>query len=172
MNVPREGVNVVSTPIATTLMATMSVFARLASRAPQVRDTNLFAYLPNNLKSSASGCTDIDECQYFNDPFMTMGPLGTLNISYSYPTFRNLPEDQRTWSFYEPQPCPQGDTCINVFYQDGKGFKCVPSDQTFAAVIIGGLDWNKEAEVLKADLTRCDGAIPSYHKMIYHHRVS
>ena len=124
------------------------------------------------LKSSVSGCTDIDECQYFNDPFMTMGPLGSLNISYSYPTFRNLPEDQRTWSFYEPQPCPQGDACINVFYQDGKGFKCVPSDQTFAAVIIGGLDWNQEAEVLKADLTRCDGAIPSYHKMIYHHRVS
>merc|ERR1719192_309591 len=101
-----------------------------------------------------------------------MGPLGSLNISYSYPTFRNLPEDQRTWSFYEPQPCPQGDACINVFYQDGKGFKCVPSDQTFAAVIIGGLDWNKEADVLKADLTRCDGAIPSYHKMIYHHRAA
>ena len=92
-------------------------------------------------------------------------------MTYTYPTFRNLPEDQRTWSFYEPQPCPSGDTCINVFYKDGQGFKCVPSDQTFAAVVIGGLDWNRESEVLKADLSRCDGAIPSFHTEIYFHKV-
>ena len=121
----------------------------------------------NYLKPAASGCTDIDECEYFNDPWFS----GSLNLTYSYPTFRNLPEDQRTWSFYEPQPCPSGDACVNVFYQNGQGFKCVPEDETFAAVVLGGLDWNRESEVLKADLTRCDGAIPSFHKEIYFHRV-
>ena len=121
----------------------------------------------NYLKPAASGCTDIDECEYFNDPWFS----GSLNLTYSYPTFRNLPEDQRTWSFYEPQPCPSGDACVNVFYQNGQGFKCVPADETFAAVVIGGLDWNRESEVLKADLTRCDGAIPSFHTEIYFHRV-
>ena len=104
---------------------------------------------------------------------MSTGPLGSLNVSYSYPTFRNLPEDQRTWSFYEPDPCPGTDACINVFYKDGKGFKCVPADQTFAAVVIGGLDWNSEAEVLKADLSRCDGMIPRLRNQnTYRHKVA
>ena len=58
-----------------------------------------------------------------------------------------------------------------MFYKDGQGFKCVPSDQTFAAVVVGGLDWNRESEVLKADLSRCDGAIPSLSKEIYQHKV-
>ena len=120
-----------------------------------------------NSNPAASGCTDIDECEYFNDPWFS----GSLNFTYYYPTFRNLPEDQWTWSFYEPQPCPSTDACVNVFYKDGQGFKCVPADQTFAAVVIGGLDWNRESEVLKADLSRCDGAIPSLSKELYHHRV-
>ena len=146
----------------------MSVFAKLALKEIQVR-VFLLPFLPMLINSNpaASGCTDIDECEYFNDPWFS----GSLNFTYYYPTFRNLPEDQWTWSFYEPQPCPSTDACVNVFYKDGQGFKCVPSDQTFAAVVIGGLDWNRESEVLKADLSRCDGAIPSLSKELYHHRV-
>ena len=48
-------------------------------------------------------------------------------------------------------------------------------DQTYAAVILGGLHWNKEVEVLKADLSRCDGALPAMGagiENVYHHKVS
>ena len=48
-------------------------------------------------------------------------------------------------------------------------------DQTYAAVILGGLHWNKEADVLKADLTRCDGSVPAIGggvQNVYHHKVS
>ena len=37
----------------------------------------------------------------------------------------------------------------------------MPRNQTFAAVAIGGLTWNSEVDVLKADLNRCDGMIPT-----------
>ena len=50
-----------------------------------------------------------------------------------------------------------------MFYKSGQGFKCVPADQTYAAVVIGGEHWNSEVEVLKADLGRCDGMIPKWH---------
>ena len=114
------------------------------------------------------GCTDIDECQHFS------GPPGSANFTYTYPTYRNLPGDQWTSSFYAPQPCSSGDACINLFYKSGQGFKCVPADQTYAAVVIGGLNWNSEVEVLKADLSRCDGMIPKwnnkntrFHKVVF-----
>ena len=120
-----------------------------------------------------SECTDIDECQHFN------GSPGSANFTYLYPTFRNLPGDVWTMSFYAPQPCPSADACINLFYKNGQGFKCVPADQTFAAVVIGGLHWNAEADVLKADLNRCDGMIPKWrsansygHKVIFIHFVT
>ena len=59
-----------------------------------------------------------------------------------------------------------------MFYKDGLGFRCVPKNQTFAAVAIGGLDWNSEVDVLKADLNRCDGLIPKWHnKNTYRHGV-
>ena len=76
-------------------------------------------------------------------------------------------------SSYAPQPCPPADACINLFYKDGQGFKCVPADQTFAAVVIGGLHWNAEVDVLKADLNRCDGMIPKWHhsRNSYGHKV-
>ena len=112
-------------------------------------------------------CTDIDECQHFN------GSPGSANFTYWYPTFRNLPGDEWTMSSYAPQPCSSGNACINLFYKDGQGFKCVPADQTFAAVVIGGLDWNSEAEVLKADLSRCDGMIPRLRNQnTYRHKVA
>ena len=48
----------------------------------------------------------------------------------------------------------------------------MPKNQTFAAVAIGGLDWNSEVDVLKADLNRCDGLIPKWHnKNTYRHGV-
>ena len=78
-------------------------------------------------------------------------------------------------SFYAPQPCPSADACINLFYKDGQGFKCVPADQTFAAVVIGGQHWNSGVDVLKADLNRCDGMIPTTwynNKNAYRHKVT
>ena len=75
-------------------------------------------------------------------------------------------------SSYAPQPCSSGNACINLFYKDGQGFKCVPADQTFAAVVIGGLDWGAEVDVLKADLNRCDGMVPKWqNKGSIHHKV-
>ena len=120
-----------------------------------------FYHQPN---FSDRGCTDIDECQAFR--------AGSANFTYLYPTFLNLPGDEWTSSFYQPEPCPPADSCVNLSYKDGLGFKCVPLDQTYAAVMIGGLHWNKEADVLKADLGRCDGAIPPLPANVYHHRVS
>ena len=76
------------------------------------------------------------------------------------------------------QPCQAEESCVNLFYKDGIGFRCVPKNQTFAAVAIGGLDWNTEVDVLTAELNRCDGMIPipyyprfktsyiNYHKVI------
>ena len=113
-----------------------------------------------------SECTDIDECQHFN------GSPGSANFTYLYPTFRNLPGDVWTMSFYAPQPCPSADACINLFYKDGQGFKYVPADQTFAAVAIGGQHWNSEVDVLKADLNRCDGMIPKWFNLnSFRHKV-
>ena len=109
-----------------------------------------------------TGCTDIDECKYFP----------SANFTYLCPTFLNLPGDEWTSSFYQPEPCPPADSCVNLNYKDGVGFKCVPVDQTYAAVMIGGLHWNNKADVLKADLSRCDGAVPPFPSNVYHHRVS
>ena len=113
-----------------------------------------------------SGCTDIDECQYFRS--------GSANFTYLYPTFENLPGDEWSSKSYQPQACPPADACVNLFYKNELGFKCVPADQTYAAVIIGGHDWNKVSDVLKADLSRCDGAIPTFgtSNNYNHHRVT
>ena len=115
---------------------------------------------------SDSGCTDIDECQYFRS--------GSANFTYLYPTFENLPGDEWSSKSYQPQACPPADACVNLFYKNELGFKCVPADQTYAAVIIGGHDWNKVSDVLKADLSRCDGAIPTFGSSnnYNHHRVT
>ena len=111
-------------------------------------------------------CKDIDECRHFNDS------PGSGNISYLHPTFRNLPEDEWTVKSYLPQPCAAEESCINLLYKDGLGFKCVPKSETFAAVAIGGLSWNSEVDVLKADLNRCDGMIPKWqNKGSIHHKV-
>ena len=111
-------------------------------------------------------CKDIDECRHFNDS------PGSGNISYLHPTFRNLPEDEWTVKSYLTQPCTAEESCINLLYKDGLGFKCVPKSETFAAVAIGGLSWNSEVDVLKADLNRCDGMIPKWqNKGSIHHKV-
>ena len=112
-----------------------------------------------------SECKDIDECQHFNG--------SPVDFTYSHPTFRNLPGDEWILNSYAPQPCDAEETCINIFYKDGLGFRCVPRNQTFAAVAIGGLTWNSEVDVLKADLNRCDGMIPTtwYSKNSWGHKV-
>ena len=115
-----------------------------------------------------SGCTDIDECQYFRS--------GSANFTYLYPTFENLPGDEWSSKSYQPQACPPADACVNLFYKNELGFKCVPADQTYAAVIVGGHGGtrNKVSDVLKADLSRCDGAIPTFGSSndYNHHRVN
>ena len=75
-------------------------------------------------------------------------------------------------SFYTPEPCAAADACINLFYTNGQGFKCIDAGQTFAAVAIGGLNWNSEVDILKADLSRCDGMIPKWdNQNTYRHKV-
>ena len=109
-------------------------------------------------------CKDLDECQLFQS--------GSVNLDYRHPTFRNLPGDTWKESSYSPQPCSAEESCINLVYKDGIGFKCVPKDQTYAALAIGGLNWNSEVDVLKADLKRCDGIIPEWRtKGTYMHVV-
>ena len=154
------------TLIASTPMAAITVSAKLDLKEIHVRflATSLLLIFP----SPDGDCTDIDECQHFNG-----SPGTSANFTYWYPTFRNLPGDEWTMTSYAPQPCSSGNACINLFYKDGQGFKCVPADQTFAAVVIGGLDWNSEAEVLKADLSRCDGMIPRLRNQnTYRHKVA
>ena len=109
-----------------------------------------------------SECKDIDECRHLNG--------SPVEFTYSYPTFLNLPGDEWTMSSYTVQPCKDEEACVNLFYKDGLGgFRCVPKNQTFAAVAIGGLDWNSEVDVLTADHYRCDGTIPKWHTSFSHH---
>ena len=166
--------NVERTLIALTPMVAITVSVKLVFREIHVRFlhnnqtimpiiTPFFLFISS---SPDSECKDIDECQHFN------GVPGSANFTYWYPTFRNLPGDVWTMSSYAPQPCAPADACINIFYKDGQGFKCVPADQTFAAVAIGGLNWNSEVDILKADLNRCDGMIPKWHNQnTYRHKV-
>ena len=115
---------------------------------------------------TVSGCTDINECLY---------PLG-LNQTYVKPTFRNLPGDDLTLSqytsFYTPGTCPVGQTCINVFYKNSLGYKCIDASAAKVAVVISGLDWTNKVDVLKADLTRCDSNIPAFQYSVHWHQVS
>ena len=171
MSVLKEEKSVERTQIASTPMVAITVSAKSVLKEIHVRflDNSQLTLISIHLNSSPpdSECKDIDECQHFN------GSPGSANFTYWYPTFRNLPGDDWTMSSYAPQPCPSGNACINLFYKDGQGFKCVPADQTFAAVVIGGLHWNSEADVLKADLNRCDGMIPKWHHLnTYRHKVT
>ena len=114
---------------------------------------------------TVSGCTDINECLY---------PLG-LNQTYVKPTFRNLPGDDLTptqyTSFYTPGTCPAGQTCVNVFYKNNLGYKCMESSAAKVAVVVAGHSYTNKVEVLKADLTRCDSIIAPFTYSVYYHEV-
>ena len=158
----REGRSAARTRIASTLMAATTVSVKWDLGEIHVRFclgmTSCFD-LPSD-----DECKDLDECQLFQS--------GSVNLDYRHPTFRNLPGDTWKESSYSPQPCSAEESCINLVYKDGIGFKCVPKDQTYAALAIGGLNWNSEVEVLKADLGRCDGIIPEWRtKGTYMHVV-
>ena len=159
----RGGRSAARTRIASTLMA-----ATIVSVKWDLGEIHVRFYLGMNScfgLPSDDECKDLDECQLFQS--------GSVNLDYRHPTFRNLPGDTWKESSYSPQPCSAEESCINLVYKDGVGFKCVPTDQTYAAVAIGGYKNAKaEVDVLKADLKRCDGIIPEWRtKGTYMHVV-
>ena len=63
------------------------------------------------------------------------------------------------------------ETCVNVFYKNGEGFKCISSEDARAVVVIAGYPYLSNVDVLKADLTRCDSSIPAFTYKVHWHKV-
>ena len=161
MNARRVETTVVPTAIVPTQMEAGNALVWLGLMEVPVRFKNHGGKVTSYFL--ASGCTDVNECLHPNG----------VNVSYVKPTFRNLPGDDLlpTTTIYNPTPCSSTESCVNIFYTNGMGFKCMDSSLTKSVWVISGYYKIYAVDVLKADLSRCDARLPVFPYNAYYHKV-